>query len=59
MQPLKETLGLKQTNNMVYRIAGGVFFILAGLVDLGVTAVPLAVLGVVAFIAGIALIAGV
>lgn len=43
---------------MVYRIAGGIFFILVGLMYLGVTAIPLTVLGVIALVAGIALIAG-
>ncbi len=43
---------------MIYRIAGGIFFILAGLVYLGVAAIPPAIVGVLALVAGIALIAG-
>jgi len=43
---------------IVFRICGGIFFILAGLGYLGVTAIPNVVLGVFALIAGIALLVG-
>ena len=43
---------------MVYRIAGGAFFILLAIQDFGLTAIPVLLLGVLAFVAGIALIAG-
>lgn len=43
---------------MIYRIAGGIFFILLGLSYLGITAIPFVVIGIIALVAGIALIAG-
>lgn len=43
---------------MIYRISGGVFFVLAGLAYLGVALVPTTVLGVLGIVAGIALLAG-
>ena len=43
---------------MIYRIAGGIFFILAGLVYLGIAQIPQSFVGVLALVAGIALIAG-
>lgn len=43
---------------MVYKIAGGFFFILTGAVALGVAGVPSALIGVLALIAGVALLAG-
>jgi hypothetical protein len=44
---------------MVYRIAGGVFLLLLGLHDLGLTQIPLVIIAVCALVAGIALLAGV
>lgn len=43
---------------MVYRITGGIFFLLAGLVYLGVSLVPGTIVGIIAIVAGIALLAG-
>jgi hypothetical protein len=43
---------------MIYRISGGVFFLLVALVYLGVTAIPLVIVGIVALVAGISLLAG-
>jgi len=44
---------------MIFRISGGVFFLLAALAYFGAAAIPLAIIGVVALVAGIALLAGV
>ena len=43
---------------MVFKLAGGLYFILAGISALGVVGVSGPILGVVALVAGIALIAG-
>jgi hypothetical protein len=43
---------------MVYRIAGGVFLLLFGLKDLGLTQIPVAVIAVCGLVAGVALLAG-
>jgi hypothetical protein len=44
---------------MVYRITGGIFLLLTGLIAIGITAIPAVLVGVLALIAGIALLAGV
>lgn len=44
---------------MVYRIAGGIFFIVLAIGYFGIYDVPGAIMGVIALVAGIALIAGV
>lgn len=43
---------------MVYRIAGGLFLCALAVGYLGILAIPVAVLGVLAGVAGIALLAG-
>lgn len=43
---------------MVYRIAGGIFFILLGIQSFGLGAVPTWFTGIIAFIAGLALLCG-
>lgn len=43
---------------MVYRVAAGLFFLFVGLQDLGVVSIGNPILGVIALIAGIALLAG-
>jgi hypothetical protein len=42
---------------MVYRICGGLFFLVYGLVSLGM-AIPAIIVGILAIIAGVALLAG-
>lgn len=44
---------------MVYRITGGIAFLLIGLTYLGVAAIPSSVTGVFTLIAGIALLVGI
>lgn len=46
------------TSPMVYRITGGIWFLLTGITMLGIVAIPVVVLGVLALVAGIALLAG-
>ncbi len=43
---------------MVYRITGGIWFLLTGLAALGIFTTPAVVLGILALVAGIALLAG-
>lgn len=44
---------------MIFKIAGGVFFVLEFLTLTGIYAAPDPIIGVVALIAGIALVAGI
>jgi hypothetical protein len=48
----------RQTPNMVYRIAGGLFFVCIGLSSVGALSFPPILTGLLALIAGIALLAG-
>ena len=43
---------------MVFRISGGIFFLLAAIGYFGIVSIPAVLMGVVALVAGIALIAG-
>jgi hypothetical protein len=50
---------ISRTNGMVFKITGGIWFFITGLALLGVIgAAPAIVMGLLALVAGVALIAG-
>lgn len=52
-------LGLLTKNKtMLYRISGGIFFLLLGVTQCGFSMIPLFVIGIFGIIAGIALLFG-